>query len=44
MILDTNGIDEGAQVEDAVYHAVMPLLAMHDGTLWVLATPLGKSP
>ena len=36
-------IDEGAQVKDEVYDAVMPLLAIHDGTLWVLGTPQGKS-
>jgi hypothetical protein len=35
-------IDEGAQVADSVYDAVMPLLAVHHGVLWVLGTPRGK--
>ncbi len=36
-------IDEGAQVKDEVYDAVMPVLAVRNGTLWVLGTPRGKS-
>ena len=35
-------IDEGAQVADEVYDAVMPLLAVRDGILWVLGTPRGR--
>ena len=35
-------IDEGAQVADSVYDAVMPLLAVNNGILWVLGTPRGK--
>lgn len=35
-------IDEAARVPDEVYKAVRPMLAVGDGDLWVLSTPLGR--
>ena len=35
-------IDEAARVEDNVYRALSPMLAVGDGDLWLLSTPFGK--
>jgi hypothetical protein len=35
-------VDEAARVEDALYHAVRPMLAVSDGALMMLSTPYGK--
>jgi hypothetical protein len=35
-------IDEAAQVEDAMYKALRPMLAVSDGDLWLMSTPYGK--
>ncbi len=35
-------IDEASRVSDEQYHAVTPMLAVSDGDLWVMSTPLGK--
>jgi hypothetical protein len=35
-------IDEAARVEDAVYLALRPMLAVGGGELWLLSTPFGK--
>lgn len=35
-------IDEASRVEDAVYKALRPMLAVGDGDLWLLSTPFGK--
>jgi hypothetical protein len=35
-------IDEAARVEDAVYKALRPSLAVGDGDLWLMSTPYGK--
>ncbi len=35
-------IDEAARVDDAVYKALRPMLAVGDGDLWLLSTPFGK--
>lgn len=35
-------IDEAAQVEDSMYKALRPMLAVSDGDLWLLSTPYGK--
>jgi len=35
-------IDEAAQVEDRVYQALCPMLAVSDGDLWMMSTPYGK--
>ena len=35
-------IDEAARVEDEMYRAVRPMLAVSRGTLWLLSTPYGK--
>jgi len=36
-------IDEAARVEDELYKALRPMLAVGDGDLWMLSTPRGKS-
>jgi hypothetical protein len=36
-------IDEAAQVEDSMYKALRPMLAVSDGDLWLMSTPYGKS-
>ena len=36
-------IDEAARVPDATYKALRPMLAVGDGDLWVLSTPLGQN-
>jgi hypothetical protein len=35
-------LDEAARVEDALYHAVRPMLAVSGGALMMLTTPYGK--
>ncbi len=35
-------IDEAARVEDAMYKALRPMLAVGDGDLWLMSTPCGK--
>jgi Terminase large subunit, T4likevirus-type, N-terminal len=35
-------IDEASRVDDALYKALRPMLAMGDGDLWLLSTPCGK--
>ena len=35
-------IDEAAQVEDRIYQALCPMLAVSDGDLWLMSTPYGK--
>ncbi len=35
-------IDEAARVDDAMYCAVRPMLAVGDGDLWLMSTPFGK--
>lgn len=35
-------IDEAARVEDSVYKALRPMLAVGSGDLWLLSTPFGK--
>lgn len=34
-------IDEAARVPDGLYEAVLPMLAVSDGALWLLSTPAG---
>ena len=35
-------IDEAARVDDAVYKALRPMLAVGNGDLWLMSTPLGR--
>jgi len=35
-------VDEASRVPDDVYHAIRPMLAVSDGALWLISTPLGK--
>lgn len=35
-------IDEAAQVEDRIYQALCPMLAVSNGDLWLMSTPYGK--
>ena len=35
-------IDEAARVEDAMYQALRPMLAVSDGDLWMMSTPNGR--
>src|SRR5215207_5966443 len=35
-------VDEAARVEDSLYYAVRPMLAVSDGSLMMLSTPYGK--
>lgn len=35
-------VDEASRVEDELYRAVRPMLAVSDGTLWLLSTPFGN--
>lgn len=35
-------VDEAARVEDALYTAVRPMLAVSGGTLWLMSTPFGS--
>jgi hypothetical protein len=35
-------VDEAARVSDDLYWALRPMLAVSDGTLWLMSTPFGK--
>jgi phage terminase large subunit-like protein len=35
-------IDEASRVPDEVYYAILPMLAVSDGSMWILSTPKGK--
>ena len=35
-------IDEASRVDDAMYKALRPMLAVGDGDLWLMSTPNGK--
>jgi hypothetical protein len=35
-------VDEAARVSDDLYLAIRPMLAVSDGTLWLMSTPFGK--
>lgn len=35
-------IDEASRVEDELYDAVRPMLAVSDGDLWLMSTPFGR--
>ncbi len=35
-------VDEAARVPDEMYHSVRPMLAVGNGALWLMSTPLGK--
>jgi hypothetical protein len=35
-------IDEASRVDDALYKALRPMLAVGDGDLWLMSTPRGK--
>lgn len=35
-------IDEASRVEDAMYKALLPMLAVSGGDLWLMSTPYGK--
>jgi hypothetical protein len=35
-------VDEAARVSDELYLAIRPMLAVSDGTLWLMSTPNGK--
>jgi hypothetical protein len=35
-------VDEAARVSDELYMAIRPMLAVSDGTLWLMSTPFGK--
>ena len=35
-------MDEASRVEDDLYRAVRPMLAVKDGDLWLMSTPHGK--
>ncbi|HWC97562.1 MAG TPA: terminase family protein, partial [Candidatus Sulfopaludibacter sp.] len=35
-------VDEASRVPDSVYRAIRPMLAVSDGSLWLISTPLGK--
>ena len=35
-------VDEAARVSDDLYLAIRPMLAVSDGTLWLMSTPMGK--
>jgi hypothetical protein len=35
-------VDEAARVPDALYKALRPMLAVGDGDLWLLSTPMGR--
>jgi hypothetical protein len=36
-------VDEAAFVDDAVYHAIRPMMAVGGGDLWLLSTPQGRA-
>ena len=35
-------VDEAARVSDDLYMAIRPMLAVSEGTLWLMSTPFGK--
>jgi Terminase large subunit, T4likevirus-type, N-terminal len=35
-------VDEASRVDDDLYRAIRPMLAVSDGTLWLMSTPFGK--
>ena len=35
-------VDEASRVEDEMYLAIRPMLAVSEGTLWLMSTPYGK--
>jgi hypothetical protein len=35
-------VDEAARVSDELYLAIRPMLAVSEGTLWLMSTPFGK--
>jgi hypothetical protein len=35
-------VDEASRVEDELYRAVRPMLAVSDGTMWLMSTPYGR--
>jgi hypothetical protein len=35
-------IDEASRVSDAMYHALLPMLSVSNGDLWMMSTPFGK--
>jgi hypothetical protein len=35
-------LDEGSRVSDELYLAVRPMLAVSEGTMWLMSTPYGK--
>ena len=35
-------IDEASRVKDEVYYALLPMLAVSNGSIWLLSTPKGK--
>jgi hypothetical protein len=35
-------VDEAARVSDKIYRAVRPMLAVSNGSLWLMSTPFGK--
>src|ERR1017187_8688007 len=35
-------VDEAARCSDELYLAIRPMLAVSDGTLWLMSTPFGK--
>ena len=35
-------VDEASRVSDDLYLAIRPMLAVSDGTLWLMSTPFGK--
>ena len=35
-------IDEPSRVEDSIYKALRPMLAVSDGDLWLMSTPYGR--
>jgi hypothetical protein len=35
-------VDEAARCSDELYLAIRPMLAVSDGTLWLMSTPMGK--
>ena len=36
-------IDEASRVDDAMYKALRPMLAVGDGDLWLMSTPYGQA-
>jgi hypothetical protein len=36
-------IDEASRVSDDLYHALRPMLAVGNGSLWLMSTPNGRS-